>query len=68
MGPENRLGIEYMVVFSCAVLASGSHLSQGYSSAMDRVDPSAASSEYWFTLNRSRFAPTNDSGGSDHEG
>ena len=57
-----------MVVFSCAVLAPGCHLSQGCSSAMDHVDSSTASSEYWFTLNSSCFTSTDHSGRNNHEG
>ena len=67
-GSEDRFGTQHMVFFSCAVLASGSDLSQGCPLAMDHVDPSTASSEYWFTLSWPCFNHPTNSGGSDHEG
>ena len=70
MAPEDRFGIQGLVVISCAHWhqAVTSARAPGCPPAMDRVDTGSASSEYQFTLYRSCFTSSDVSGRSDHAG
>ena len=67
-GAKDSVSAEYMVIISCAVLASGSDHCQGCSSAMGHADACATSSDYQPALYRKYFTIANDCCRSNNEG